>query len=140
MSGLIKLWPSHDIFSLLEDFDSLFDKISVPVKFNFAQFVKNGDTYEFELSVNEKATADNISITLDEKEKTIEIKYSYESEKDKDTEHVSVVETIPDDLDTSTLDANVEGGKLKITAGVIFEPEEPEATVEDKKKVTIKTK
>ena len=139
MSGLIKLWPSHSIFPILEDFDSLFDKISVPVKFNFAQFVKNGDTYEFELSVNEKATADNVSITLDEEEKTIEIKYSYENEKDKNSEQVSVVETIPDDLDTSTLDANVEGGKLKITAGVLLEPE-PEATAEDKKKVPIKTK
>ena len=131
-----RLWPAFWPFaddSIFDDLVALADFKPDFKTYSLTQFVKKDNGYELTMDVNKEATSKNVTVTLDEENNTIEIKYTYEKENPKRHESTSVVETIPDDLDTSTLDAIVDDGVFKITAGLKEKAEDSKNVVINKK-------
>lgn len=96
------------------DFDTLFDE------YGDSSLKDCGETYELNFNVDKNATSKNFDVDLENN--TISVKYNMENGNKKTS--FSILETLPKDADTDTIEANVKDGVFNLKMEKLPLPEE----------------
>ena len=91
------------------------------LNFNSA-FEREGDTYVMVLNVPSQTVGSDIDVEYDEDNNTLSVSYSFNNKNVSFSN--TVVETVPEDADTDTINARVVNGVLTVTMDVLPELEE----------------
>jgi hypothetical protein len=112
LEKLFNLLSNVNTESLTKMLEREIDEISpVSLKRYSESFVDNGDRYELTLLVGDGANANNVKIDFDGENVIVVYKEDYGNSK----MLVRISETLPEDADDSTLDAELNGDKVIIS-------------------------